>query len=674
MQKILKTEVYVKNEKEALLLAAKYKKENKYDIFRGQKRRWDLVSSLSRIDDKKRELAYTRLNRFGTWVYNNNINDLFEDKDKILSVAQHYGLPTSFIDFTYNPEVALFFATYGANSLKIDGCIYCASKKELASSIVNFNNTLKKANFRILELEVGNLWRLQSQEGLFLDAPIAGFDYWEDFFPFHKIIFPHTKSFKNTINKHIIYPQRKSILEIKLDQYFREEEVQEGLNRFEEITKAKPILTPWESNFSIFKNGEKPTPDPKWMGSENANWESKNFERYRDTVHIKKHTIVIDEKIKTPADVNSIFSKSMFQLIEEDNTIKRHAVDFKLLFDQNIVKWPAEMIPALELFWDGVRQFPYSNKEISEGFGNLAAMWYSSSINPKDYMVEVFGETSSFDCIVKKGGHFRVALPVGPLTKCINPLLLDQVDQMIFPISEVFDLIYHIHDIEILFNFNDFKTFLVTCLIPCQIICNLDPTQYYSGDHDEHTLVVFSPFEFQSIRYALASFTYSKRYRNEENIIAVDPILKDDELITLMAEALNNIEKGSRPITITISGFQNDSREIYNIPEVKAFCKRLLKIGFVSIQEVTTNFREISDAYNPYTLGAFEVWLLANGKMSKTMDMLHVQSSFELFYNQLSNYNLKCDEVTKDVKDNLNEDKLNEIKMTGSGFMSFKTK
>jgi len=123
MQKILKTEVYVKNEKEALLLAEKYKKENKYDIFRGQKRCWDLVSSLSRIDDKKRELAYTRLNRFGTWVYNNNINDLFEDKDKILSVAQHYGLPTSFIDFTYNPEVALFFATYGANSLKIDGCI-----------------------------------------------------------------------------------------------------------------------------------------------------------------------------------------------------------------------------------------------------------------------------------------------------------------------------------------------------------------------------------------------------------------------------------------------------------------------------------------------------------------------------------------------------------------------
>jgi hypothetical protein len=666
MQKILISETEVRNEIEALELAQRLRESGDYDIFRGQKICWPLNSTLSRLDTRERELAYDRLNNFAGWIHiNRELDELIASKDKILTVAQHYGIASSFIDFTYDPEVALFFATNGVVKINENGCLYCALKKSLTTSFRNFKKVLDKVDMRILELEVGNLWRLQSQKGLFIDVPLSGLPYWEDFFPFHKIIFPHSKSYKSKIPIEVIYPKRKSRLELKLDQYFREEDVTNGLERAEKMG-IQLTFTPWDSDYFIFSDGQKPAVDRRWESDENEKWASHNIESYDKTIITEFTQIELSEEIKNQQDTKIAFSKRLLTLIDGDLKIKNYALRFKIEFAKAKKKWTHEMTKALELFWDGSRQFPYTNEEICEGFGNLAAMLYSSTLNSKDYIADVFGEVLSFDCLIKNAGHFRVPLPIEPLKKALNSDLLNQIDKNLFPdIKNTIDLIDYVHDITILFEFDSFKSFFITHFIPCQIIANLDPTSYYSGQAKEHLLVVFSPLEIINIRSALAYIRSAEKYRHKKKVVAIHPSLSDQELIILMSDALNKINKGNRPITITISGFEGDLRELYEIPEVAQFCKRLLDLGFISIQELATTFRAIPESYDPCVLGAFEVWQIANSKMKKSIEYSEISKLFEVFYNELSKYNEQCDKLIESLNIKLDEKIIENVKAKG---------
>jgi hypothetical protein len=76
-------------------------------------------------------------------------------------------------------------------------------------------------------------------------------------------------------------------------------------------------------------------------------------------------------------------------------------------------------------------------------------------------------------------------------------------------------------------------------------------------------------------------------------ILFVEPGIDatNDDILDQMRIMKRGREKGiSKYIVCTIRGFGDDHREIYEIPEVGAFCRRIVNLGFVSYLELTTLF------------------------------------------------------------------------------------
>jgi FRG domain len=137
-----------------------FKRDGKYDWFRGQTHEWPLCPTRNQLDEEGRNDALVRPANFAYQLrLQPERGSLDACDEKELAVAQHYGIPTHRLDFTTDPEVAGFFATHGRGSATPpNGYILCLSTTELLLFWENaFPDLLP---LKTTGVNVPDLWRL----------------------------------------------------------------------------------------------------------------------------------------------------------------------------------------------------------------------------------------------------------------------------------------------------------------------------------------------------------------------------------------------------------------------------------------------------------------------------------------------------------------------------------
>lgn len=156
-------------------------------VYRGHASKdWPLKSSIGRNEKYSKELEKSVFFQFKQNYYSYTTERPASDMD-LLFLAQHYGLPTRLLDFTYNPMIALYFAC--ESEPEKDGRVYVKSLGELSLMDADSNEAMPQTIDDVLSIKRAFFvlpnytdTRYKNQKALFLlsDHPEKKFTFVTD--------------------------------------------------------------------------------------------------------------------------------------------------------------------------------------------------------------------------------------------------------------------------------------------------------------------------------------------------------------------------------------------------------------------------------------------------------------------------------------------------------------
>ncbi|MCT7310089.1 FRG domain-containing protein [Ralstonia sp. CHL-2022] len=473
------------NVEEAVAIATQLQQDGKYDWFRGQVQEWPPCSSLERRIRDAPEIKSQldkKLERFIAWAkaqidleYLANPNNV----DALFAVLQHYGFPTSYIDFSTDPCVAGFFASDcktppdpSSNSV-----IYCLNTADFSEfySTVNIKQDGMPIIAETVTVDVSNLWRLQAQRGCFVFANHP----WYRLYDMDRIVFPWT-GYPAYPPKEQIYPLHKSRLEQLLDQYFflertveaseifeaQQKEAQAKGGGFKVITVASPIKYSEEyfsSPLEIL---------PQWTDETLVDWQCKTVEDFDTTVG--RHIPIRLRASESGTHVGQQISQGILSALKRQPQLRREAVD-----------WVFTGLPAevdQELFattvrdaWNGMRNLPYTDEDIAAAVNSLLTLSSLPECGSVDgtavhkAFMQWLPDAIEVEFGVADGSYSRGYCSDSRLLKSIHTnwtLKLSNLEN----ISSAAEALRRTYDPRLIFNFTELAQLFAREVIPSQLV------------------------------------------------------------------------------------------------------------------------------------------------------------------------------------------------------------
>lgn len=477
----------VSNSQEALNLANKFKSQGRFNLFRGQNEDWPLVPSVYRLSNEKKEKARQRLLRLMDYLYSIPETVEYADSaDLISTIAQHYGIPTDFIDFSSSPEIALFFATHSKKDLTgKEGIIICINKSEfigvmdLISFFFEEKNLIKPY---IYEKKIDNLWRLQAQKGCFMQLSFGSI---EALFDYDKIIFPHD-GLPTPIKETDVYPKHKSDLELLLDNYFAMEQKNEGYQRMMKFSKEMGIKIHRIPKVPVYKYVKSRKQHPSWESKKIKQW------RYQTVEPLPKHEIFSFEITirNISSKKNPDFEKN-YQEIKSQLKVTLKGITRKRQISPSIqfcpqIRRKKKLISSLinrnvRRIWDGMRTLPYTKEQIVQVISKYLAFELWESVLEKD-IEEVIYDPILLSMSNSHGTYCRFHASGFNVARAFRDDVLDIQDDAL-PQSLNSQLLLYIQKPRVVFDFDRLLELFVKEIIATQVLRSKnskDPTLFFS--------------------------------------------------------------------------------------------------------------------------------------------------------------------------------------------------
>lgn len=459
---------------EAYKYARKLAAENGYNWFRGQAdSSWKLVSSRNRTgdneDDEDEENEWTLI--IGKLIkYFESIDGYSKyvhDWRKLLAVAQHFGIKTSFIDFTDDLDVAFYFATseYKAerkpclfllNTNEFNKCIEIIKKVHPGAFEMEASSGVVDNTPELCDMIVEDLWRLHAQKGKFLIWNYPQIEEFFDFYgfnPFCRIHFTNDPNF-NTLSKDYIYPERISELEQRVIVFLQQLEEERGraiaakwlkdLKGSHEITFVDPLAQDDDLNDDWWCDRTRWTIDP------GDNFHEVNTD-LEISLNIENPTTLSFSDILEVVDYSfEMYPKSLGYLRKINLIFRFNSSDCDkdLIFSKN-----------LQTFFDGVKRLPYDDQEIIYGLAKVIFLQISKTTGQASFP---YDEYIQIEMTLKHMPDFysRAYVKRSDIVNCFSQA---------FEFDNLSKFLQGQRPFRI-FNFNKFKTLLIQEIVPYQIV------------------------------------------------------------------------------------------------------------------------------------------------------------------------------------------------------------
>lgn len=633
---------YLGSADKALAFCHRLAKAGMADLFRGQTKDWPTITpSLLRGNDVQRKKAVTILTQFIEWA--NAVPQMgryWGNNQQITAIAQHYGIPTSYLDLTTDPGTAAAFAAVSNETESEEqAVIYCFKRDDLK----------ELPAFALHEIDVANLWRLKAQQGLFLEV-LSETDVELLRASAIRVHFPARLLRED--ERRTIYPPRKSALEIVIDQWAYRHMIGDVLNRF--ARSGYQLMIRRYTYPGVARWRAIPEFDPSWM-----NWETGWV--FQDDDEVISPGPDSRRRVALPRGllIRDAFDRLETRISEilDNYQSDRQPFDFEIVIDDH----PVESQMATTLLnrcWDGVRVHPYTKQNIVRCLATTAIGLLWRIEHPEtDWEESLWGEIESID-VAPIGGHLDSA---AVSRKGLMEAFHDSHHGMMTAYArrkaeaDPLFLTNLVVDPWLLFDFSKFAQMFVEEFIPSCIgwywkSCLEDEDRQLS----DLWAVSFNP--------ALLGFVTLSSYRfyspvatdaDVDHVILISSDMNEDDIEETFVSCLPAVLDGGKPFTVKFTDYSFDDREIWEIEQAVEQCRIIVKIGGISVLDVFPGMRDLDalEEMHPQALlerqglGALHIWAIAHGRLKEIngVPFGELKELFQIFWSDLLESNVEVE-------------------------------